>query len=139
MVSSSFMWLLVYVIIFRLPLMTQLWYHKVCSVECSRNGNASICGWKKFCFPNKLREMITSALRTVVKKINIEIMHWKLVKSWMFNFMKVKIVVFNENFLFLTSLTIAMRALVSKTHKLIDSRLRERFFFFQMCHVYFYI
>jgi len=38
--------------------------------------------------------MLTSALRALVKKINIEIMHWKLVKSGMFNFMKVKKLVF---------------------------------------------
>jgi len=31
--------------------------------------------------------MLTGALRILVNKINIEIMHWKLVKSEMFNFM----------------------------------------------------
>jgi len=34
--------------------------------------------------------MLTSALIALVKKINIEIMHWKLMKSEMFNFIKVK-------------------------------------------------
>jgi len=30
------------------------------------------------------REMLTSAPRTKIKKINIEIMYWKLVKNWLF-------------------------------------------------------
>jgi len=39
---------------------------------------------------NNYWEMLTSALKVLIKNINIEIMHWKLVKSGMFNFMKVK-------------------------------------------------
>jgi len=63
--------------------------------------------------------MLTSVLRTIIKKINIETMHWKLLKSWIFNFIKVKIVVvFNENFIFLTSVTIDLKTLVTKTHNL---------------------
>jgi len=42
--------------------------------------------------------MLTSALSALVKKINIEIMHWKLVKSGIFNFMKVKKLLFSINF-----------------------------------------
>lgn len=59
--------------------------------------------------------MLFSVLRKMVKEINIEIMHWKLMKSGMFDFIKVKVVVLNENFLFLTSLIIVFRTLVSKT------------------------
>jgi hypothetical protein len=39
---------------------------------------------------NILTEMLTSVLRALVKKINIEIMYWKLMKGKIFNFMKVK-------------------------------------------------
>jgi hypothetical protein len=60
--------------------------------------------------------MLTSVLKTLVKKINIEIMHWKLVKSVMFNFIKVKNLLFLiKKKLFLTSLTIILKTLVSKT------------------------
>jgi len=44
------------------------------------------------------REYIIRALETLVKNINIDIMHWKLVKSEMFNFMKVKKLMFLMKF-----------------------------------------
>ena len=65
-----------------------------------------------------LKKIKTCVLRVLVKKINIKIMHWKFVKSEISNFMSQKCVIFNENFLFLTSLTIPPRTLVSKTHKI---------------------
>jgi hypothetical protein len=40
---------------------------------------------------NITREMLKSVLMTLVKKIQIEILHWKMVKRDEFDFLKVKI------------------------------------------------
>jgi len=46
--------------------------------------------------------MLITAPETLVKKINIETFHKEVVKSRMFNFIKIKnIIVFYEKFLFL--------------------------------------
>lgn len=45
--------------------------------------------------------MLTSAHQYWLRKTNIEILHWKVVKSRIFNFMKVKKLFFNEKFLLL--------------------------------------
>jgi len=44
--------------------------------------------------------MLTRALMALVKKINIEILHWKLVKNVMFNFMNVKKLLFLKKILY---------------------------------------
>jgi len=40
------------------------------------------------------REMLTSALRALVKETNLEVLHWEMIKCGMFHFIKVKKVLF---------------------------------------------
>jgi len=65
--------------------------------------------------PVCLRKGSCIVLRLIMKT-NIEIIYWKLMKSGMFNFIKVKNLLFLiKTILFLTSLTISLKVLVNKT------------------------
>jgi len=59
---------------------------------------------------NKIREMLQSVLDALVKRIKIEILYWKMVKSDEFNFLKVKILLNSMQ-------TYCCEFVVKKTHQ----------------------